>query len=261
MFHTIYKIWILRGNEQMKLPKMILFDYGQTLVTEQKFDGVSGTRAVLQYATINKYNLTAEQVQDHANEINMELGRLDPAKRSSLQVEIPNSMFSPYLYESVGIELSIRNGDVDKVFWDAASPGKPTDGIEAFLNFLKQKGIRTGVISNITYDQNVVSERINRLIPDNEFEFIIATSSYLFRKPNRHIFELALEKANLATEDVWYIGDNYICDVKGALGAGLFPVWYIGAMDLPYTEDKEICTVSSWQELMKMMESMELKDI
>ena len=79
------------------------------------------------------------------------------------------------------------------------------------------KGIRTGVISNITYNSEVVKERINRLIPSNKFEFIIATSSYLFRKPNRHIFELALEKADLNPEDVWYIGDNYICDVQGKL--------------------------------------------
>ena len=34
----------------MKTPKMILFDYGQTLIAEQKFDGVKGTEAVLQYA-------------------------------------------------------------------------------------------------------------------------------------------------------------------------------------------------------------------
>ncbi len=27
----------------MKLPEMILFDYGQTLVNEQKFDGIKGT--------------------------------------------------------------------------------------------------------------------------------------------------------------------------------------------------------------------------
>lgn len=32
----------------MKIPKMILFDYGQTLIAEQKFDGVKGTEAVLQ---------------------------------------------------------------------------------------------------------------------------------------------------------------------------------------------------------------------
>lgn len=237
----------------MRLPKMILFDYGQTLVAEQKFDGVRGTRAVLQYATKNKYNLSAEQVQEHANEINRELGRLDPVERHLMQVEIPNTMFTPYLYESVGIELSFQNGEIDRVFWDAASPGKPTDGIEAFLDFLEQKGIRTGVISNITYDQKVVSERIDRLIPNHEFEFILATSGYLFRKPSPHIFELALEKADLCAEDVWYIGDNYLCDIKGALGAGLFPVWYIGALDLPYTEDPEILTVSSWEELQTRM--------
>lgn len=41
---------------EMKKPKMILFDYGQTLVNEQLFDGVKGTEAVLGYATKNKYN-------------------------------------------------------------------------------------------------------------------------------------------------------------------------------------------------------------
>lgn len=40
----------------MEKPKMVLFDYGQTLVAEQKFDGVKGTEAVLQYAT--KINIT-----------------------------------------------------------------------------------------------------------------------------------------------------------------------------------------------------------
>jgi len=64
----------------MKIPKMILFDYGQTLIAEQKFDGVKGTEAVLQYATRNKYHLSAEQVQAKANEINREFGRFDLKK-------------------------------------------------------------------------------------------------------------------------------------------------------------------------------------
>lgn len=222
----------------MRLPKMVLFDYGQTLVAEEKFDGVKGTRAVLQYATKNKYNLSAEEVQEHANRINTELGRLDTIKRHTMEVEIPNSTFLPYLYESVGIELSIGPSEVDRLFWDAASPGQPTDGIEVFLEYLKEKGIRTGVISNITYDSDVVKKRINILIPSNEFEFIIATSSYLFRKPNKHIFELALEKANLRPEDVWYIG----------------------AIDLPYTEDKDICTISAWKEIIELVDSVCLRE-
>lgn len=238
----------------MKMPKMILFDYGQTLVTEQKFNGIKGTEAVLKYATKNKYHLSAEQVQAKANEINQELGRFDPEKRHLFQIEIPNTMFTSYLYESQGIDIALSNSEIDRVFWNAAAPGAPTEGIKEFLEYLKNKNIRTGVISNITYAPSVVAERINRLFPENTFEFILASSNYVFRKPNKRLFELALEKADLKPEEVWYIGDQYECDVKGALTAGMFPVWYIGAMDLPYTEDKSILTITAWDELKLQME-------
>ena len=46
----------------MGVPRMILFDYGQTLLCEQDFDSVAGTKAVLQYAIKNKYHYTAEAV-------------------------------------------------------------------------------------------------------------------------------------------------------------------------------------------------------
>ena len=245
----------------MKIPKMILFDYGQTLIAEQKFDGVKGTEAVLQYATRNKYHLSAEQVQAKANEIKREymeemhfIGRFDPEKRHLFQIEIPNTMFTPYLYESQGIEIALSNSEIDTVFWNAAAPGVPTEGIKDFLGYLKNKGIRTGVISNISYAPSVVAERINRLLPENAFEFIITSSNYIFRKPNKRIFDLALEKAELQPDEVWYIGDQYECDVKGALYAGLLPIWYIGAIDLPYTEDTNILTVKTWNEIERYME-------
>ena len=246
--------------DDMKMPKMVLFDYGQTLIAEQKFDGVKGTEAVLQYATRNKYHLSAEQVQAKATEINQELGRFDPKKRHLFQIEIPNTMFTPYLYESQGIEIALSNAEIDTVFWNAAAPGTPTEGIKDFLDYLKNKGIRTGVISNISYNPSVVAERINRLLPDNTFEFIITSSNFLFRKPNKRIFDLALEKAQLRPDEVWYIGDQYECDVKGSLNAGMFPIWYIGALDLPYTVeevhslDKNILTVTDWNELRQRME-------
>ncbi len=37
----------------MKLPKMILFDYGQTLVNEQKFDGIKGRQFLNMLLKIN----------------------------------------------------------------------------------------------------------------------------------------------------------------------------------------------------------------
>lgn len=243
-----HRVGSVTAGLTMNPPKMILFDYGQTLANERKFDGIAGTEAVLKYAIKNKYNRTAADIQAVADAINNELGRFDSKRHQLFQVEVPNYMFTAYLYESQGIELSLSAKEVDKIFWDAAAPGEPTEGIKDFLAFLKERKIRTGVISNIAYCGEVVEERIRELLPEHEFEFIIATSEWMFRKPNKRIFELALEKADLKPEDVWYVGDQIMADVEGAKGAGLFPVWYTGAIE-GAPEEADVLTVRSWKEL------------
>ena len=233
----------------MNKPKMIMFDYGQTLINEEPFNGVKGTEAVLKYAVKNKYGKTATEIQEYANQLNKEIGRFDPYKRHLFQYEIPNHMFTKYLYESKGIEIALSSEEIDDVFWDAAAPGSPTKGILEFLTFLKQVGIRTAVISNISYSGNAVNRRINKCLPDNDFEFILATSEYLYRKPNKRIFDLALEKAGLKPEEVWYIGDQYECDIKGAKDAGMIPIWYIGAIDMEYEPVDDVLMIKEWKEL------------
>lgn len=239
----------------MKKPAMILFDYGQTLGNETVFNGVAGTRAVMQHTVRNPHGYTAEDVQAHAEAINHELGRFDPVARLKNIIEIPNHMFTSYLYQSMGIELSLTPAQIDRIFWDAAAPAVPTDGIAELLSNLHAQGIRTGVISNITYDGAIVAERIRSLLPEHHFEFIIATSDYMFRKPDSRIFTLALEKAGLAPDDVWYIGDQYGFDVLGARGAGLFPVWYIGASSATDAHP-DVLTIRHWRELSALLETL-----
>lgn len=95
---------------------------------------------------------------------------------------------------------------------------------------------------------------VSKIFWDITFEFVITSSNYIFRKPNKRIFDLALEKAGLEPDEVWYIGDQYECDVKGTLNAGLLPIWYIGAIDLPYAENKNILTAKTWSEIERYME-------
>lgn len=232
----------------VKRPEMILFDYGGTLVNEKKYDALAGTRAVMRHAIINKHGYTAEDVQRVADEINNEIGKGDPKKLHLVNVEVPNHMYTAFLYRSMGIELSLDAQETDRVFWNAAAPAKPTEGIGEFLTFLNENGIRSGVVSNIPYCGSVVKERIDRLIPENRFEFVIATSEFLFRKPNKRIFDLALEMADVKRENAWYIGDHYQCDILGALGAGLFPVRYTGVNENA-CPNGDVLSVSSWKEL------------
>lgn len=44
-------------------------------------------------------------------------------------------MFSPYLCASQKIEIPSSTSEIDKIFWDAASPGAATEGI------IKQRGL------------------------------------------------------------------------------------------------------------------------
>ena len=48
----------------------------------------------------------------------------------------------------------------------------------------------------------------------------------MYRKPSRVLFDIALKKAGLPADRVWYCGNSLGNDVFGAHGAGIYPVLY-----------------------------------
>lgn len=238
----------------MKKPAMILFDYGGTLVRELGFDPVKGTQAVLHHAVSNPRGLGAIQVQAEADQLNRELGR------GNALAEVHNFPFQNYLYASLGIRLDIGNEEIEECFWDGASGLEATEGIESFLAWLFEKGIRTGVISNLSFSQKALVKRIGRILPDHHFELILASSEVVFRKPSPRIFQLALTLAGLEADQVWYCGDRPQYDVAGAKGAGLFPVWYTGALEEEIADEENCLRINHWDELKKMIEGGEDSD-
>jgi putative hydrolase of the HAD superfamily len=239
----------------MNIPKMIIFDYGQTLVAEKPFDGLKGTKAVLAQAANNPNNITAEEVQFLADEISKDLGKYSVDFEKQSVIEVHNHIFQNYLYEYFGIELTKSAEEVERIFENAASFAEPTQNIVKFLQFLEDINIRTSVISNIAFSGSMLKANINKYIPSNKFEFVIASSEYAFRKPHKRIFELALRKANLEANDVWYCGDNAVFDVDGAATCGLHSVWYKGAIErtnkaVPQRDHIEI---NDWEELRSIL--------
>ncbi len=243
----------------MKKPKMIIFDYGQTLISEGSFNGEAGMRAVLKHATRNPYQVSARDLQEFAKTLNREIGRYDPDVRKAPYIEIHNHIFQRYLYDYYDIEIGLSPAELEKVFWDNATEKLLTKDIEKLLLYLKDQGIRTAVISNISFSGKALEERINSVLPQNEFEFIMATSEYVFRKPHRRIYELALRKAKLSPSDVWYCGDNAYYDVEGAMRMGMQPVWYRGAIQEHNKEipEKECLTINDWEELIEYISRMD----
>lgn len=239
-------------------PKMIMFDYGQTLISEGVFNGEAGTKAVLKHATKNPYQISAKDLQEFAKTLNREIGRYDPDVRKAPYIEVHNHLFQNFLYEYYDIEIGLSTQELERVFWDNAAEKKLTKNIEKLLLYLKMQGIRTAVISNISFSGKALEQRINSMLPENEFEFILATSEYVFRKPHNRIFELALRKAKLSPGEVWYCGDNAYYDVEGAKKMGIFPVWYRGALQEHniVVPEEECLTISDWEELIDYMKEI-----
>jgi len=243
----------------MKKPKMIMFDYGQTLISESMFNGEAGTRAVLKYAKKNPYQISAKELQEFAKDLNRDIGRFDPDVKKSMQIEVHNHLFQNYLYQYFDLEIELSPEEIEKIFWDHATVRKPTKNIEVLLNYLKEQEIRTAVISNISFSGKALEALIQIMLPANSFEFILATSEYVFRKPHNRIFELALRKARLDAREVWYCGDNAFFDVEGASKAGIYPVWYRGAIeqDNRLTPEVDCLTIQDWTELADFLDRSE----
>ena len=133
------------------------------------------------------------------------------------------------LYEYLGIAFSLTPLEQETVFWDAASAGEAMPGAAEMLACIKAKGIRSAVVSNILWSGEALRKRLDRLLPGNSFEFILASSDYMLRKPQPMLFELALRKAGLTASEVWFCGDNPQADIEGA--AAMFPVWFDSDVD------------------------------
>jgi putative hydrolase of the HAD superfamily len=200
---------------------MIIFDYGHTLLSEPDLNFLRGEEELFKYVKSNKNNLTPKEVCDFSSKLYEKIGTV-----RELGYELHEWQFLKFVYEYLQIELTISYQEAEKVLWDNTSSGALMINIEKLLDYLCINNIRSGVISNIGWSGDALKERINRLLPSNNFEFIIASSDYMIRKPNPMLFQLALNKSGLIAEDVWYCGDSVLNDVEGCASVGMFPVWY-----------------------------------
>lgn len=245
----------------MKKPEMILFDYGQTLCCEPEFDLLRGYRAAFEYITENPGDITAEELYNASEDLFKEF-----AKCRKLGFEAHQQRALSCAFESLGIKFSIPIDELETVLWDNTSIGAVMPYAAEMLVYLDSKGIRTGVISNIGWSGEALTRRLNRLLPENKFEFVIASSEYVVRKPDRRLFEIAIQKVKLPPAKIWYCGDSIKHDVRGAYGAGIQPVLYDGESQSPdpyptYNSEEKIdfdyLRVNNWLEFVDILERAE----
>ncbi len=244
----------------MKKPEMIIFDYGQTLACEPGFDLRHGYRAIFEYVKENPNHITGDELYEASEGLFKEFEQC-----RKLGFEVHQQCALSCAFERHGLSFSVEMNKLEQVLWDNTSLGITMPYIEELLKYLDETGIRTGVISNIGWSGEALTQRLNRLFPENKFEFIIASSEYVVRKPDKRLFEIAVQKAGISAEQIWYCGDSIKYDVRGAYGAGILPVLYEGERQSPdpyptYNSEEKVdfdyLKVNNWLELIEIIKKL-----
>lgn len=240
---------------------MIIFDYGGTLLYEPDFDWLRGEKEVFKHVIKNPMNKTPEDIYN----LNEKIFGDSQASRNE-GFELHHRQMLQLKYEYFNIELDISYEEAEWILWNTLSPATSKcnmPNVVKMLEYLKSKGIRSGVISNMGWTGAALKKRINTILPDNEFEFIIASSEYCYRKPNPILFKLALTKGGLSPDKVWFCGDTFNADIKGAYQTGIFPVYYQGKIEggpkrkpLIQKPDFEFLQINDWNELIEKLEKL-----
>lgn len=207
----------------MKKPEMIIFDYGHTLLYQPGFSASNGNRAIYPYIDRNPQGISFEEYDRTVINLFAEM-----KKEKGDLIEIHEHNFLKLIMDYMDISYSVSLEEAEKIILNGISEGGVMPYADVMLDYLDSKGIRTGVISNYCFPGRALRDLFDRLLPKNKFEFVLASSDYIFKKPHRIMFETALKKAGLSAENVWYCGDSIRDDVYGAGNVGIFPVLYDG---------------------------------
>jgi putative hydrolase of the HAD superfamily len=127
--------------------------------------------------------------------------------RTLLKSQLPDSD----LLEALVLIIEKRNRSLS--LWSSTHPWVPET-----LKSLSQSGYEMSVISN---SDGRVEEILEYLSLRTFFHTVFDSHRLNVSKPDRRIFEIALENLKINPQDALYIGDVYFIDVWGANQAGL----------------------------------------
>ena len=97
------------------------------------------------------------------------------------------------------------------------------DGVRQVLDKLKQK-YRLAAVSD--GQQLWAKPEMSRVGLTNDFEFLIVSGEYGYRKPDLRIYKKALNKMRLKPEEIIFIGNDMYRDIYGAHQAGMKTVFF-----------------------------------
>ena len=99
----------------------------------------------------------------------------------------------------------------------------PIEGAVETVHWLRERGCRLALLTN--GDGRAQRLKIDRYQLGPLFEHILIEGEMGFGKPDRRVYELALESLGLRPHETWMVGDNLEWDVAAPQALGISGIW------------------------------------
>ena len=197
-----------------KLPKAILLDIDNTMYDYGRSHDIA--LSVCADYVSNTLGLSSQEFHKYYDKAR---------KQIHLQLKGTASSHNRMLYFQRLLELSGYGGKITKasdlfnLYWDKFIDNIVLyEGVYEFLDYIRQMGIKSVLVTDLTVD--VQLKKIARLNLEGKFDALVTSEEAGFDKPHQAIFDLALEKINCVSKNIWVIGDSLSKDMVGAKKIG-----------------------------------------
>jgi HAD superfamily hydrolase (TIGR01662 family) len=199
--------------------KVIFFDLGETLVTQNIEDNMVTKNALREISPILPKRVSPERFF----ELYREGYKVNETIRSRHHVEIPIQVWMRQLLERV-IDVSPSDELVSKsikiIVKARAANGVAFDDAHSTLKQLSKRDVKLGIISNVSSHEVAMGILANVKLTQY-FDEIVTSASVGIRKPDPGIFRYALMQFRVRPEQAVMVGDSEMHDIGGGYVAGL----------------------------------------
>ena len=248
----------------MNFPKMIIFDAGKTLIDYVPKDNIRGrealmsylstidaTKILMKYIVSNPYNYDAETIDRITNET---FEKYDACRKNLYEVHEQTILKT--VHDLLCLKFSISYDEIEGIIWNNSADIIPVEGVSEMLDVVNKMGIRTAVISNLDFSGVLLEERLNEIHPNNNFEFVVASSDYGVRKPQGLLFQVGIAKSGLLPEEIWYVGDKVKVDVAGSQAVGMTPVLFKNRRNQYDDIPENMIVIETYKELTELLQEI-----
>jgi putative hydrolase of the HAD superfamily len=201
--------------------KAVLFDLDDTLF-DHKHSRLKGLEAIQK----KFQKLKAVPLEELEEEHGRLLGAADfcPVANGNLIMADATTQGISKLCAMYGVNLSIEEEKnvVDLYTKEYLKNRQPVPGSIELLTTLMNYA-KLGVIANGQLEQEMEKLKVCKI--DKLLDYFIISENDCYRKPSKQLFEIALEKVDVAPSNAVYVGDSWNCDILPAVEVGMKAIW------------------------------------